>query len=298
MAKPFLALAVAATLTSGCEYWRVVNFSEEPLSFKTDQKHVSLITYRHGNEPLAGLESGYPEDFQAILQQCGPDEIETVAPLAPIVIFAVSQVIGFVASELASAAEELKKKSVRSYSAEQIIENTSILDDGTCLILVRSEELARSQSLPGFESVGMIMVLRISTRGSYKSGFILEEIYFLPQNSTALTGKGKGVDFTVTFGASSVAKRSNKFVHETFAADSLKFADVPLGMRLEAPGLMKKTSMMSMPPLDADVVEVTVSVLEAGNAIPDSEKAAAEIKEFQKVINGVAEKQLSSILGQ
>jgi hypothetical protein len=294
MKRPSCAAAalVAVTTLSGCEYARVIAFAPEEGSGDTRRFDVAaglvaggeVLASRPASMQVASLADAFGPPFEAALtERCGYDA--NVRGLTTAVVgFVVDQFVGFVASELSSLAEELAERSRGEWRGR------FVLDDGAafgrapqCLVLVRVAEPEGGGDAGAWEPAAA-MVLAVTPRTASGSPIAVEidPVFLELKRAVAVTARGEGVDVAVAIsGRAAVSRPAGPEISE-FSLGAFTVPAAPVGQPVAR--FRVGTGLMALEPAGAGPVEINVVVKETGSAIPDAERAKAEIAALKDAV--------------
>lgn len=291
---------MALLALSGCEYLSAVSFEKDensgdkrPFEARGHYVHeAAAMTF----EAAAGLNTAYTT---ALRDHCAPHGPRTAGPLVvAAATFAADQILSAVASELAAEVDRLRARSDRTYRGRITLELDSLkLGAGPQCIVV--ERIAN----PGDgETPASALVIAVEPHGVGKSGPValsFRPVYFELRRGYAVTGAGQGIDVTVRLDLRAGYRAKGGPALKDLRSESFRMAEVKPGEVRDSFGTGSGTGIVENVPDGAQTLQITVEIREQGSAIPDAERAKAEIEAargtFGDALKTVIEDALSDI---
>lgn len=288
MGRTALAGLLAFSL-GGCEYLRVISFNDAEGSGDTRPFKVAS-EYAPSGSNSDGLESILAKYANpgAVRTACAlPDvQAKAVAPLAAAAAsFVVGQLISYVSSELQAAADELAARSQRTYRAKVLLVPDDEPFGKHCLIV---ERLAADEEETELAMALVLLVDPLSIGQQGPVGAVVKPVYLEFREGLAVTAEGEGIDLAVGIGMSVALETKNGPQIQQVSLGSFTLPQVKPGAvedMFEAGEV--GTGLVAMPPSSAKAIEITVAIMETGSAIPDTDKAKAEIQALEEAIGPV-----------
>lgn len=307
--KTILQLAVATLAfgaLGGCTFMKAITFEEDSRSgAKGERVQLYLVSgsKRPGKKSvdfrnLVSTSLSEDKQFVSAFAKCtGQDRARVLPALAaPLIGFIVDQGIEFITDRLASKVKQLQERSKSEYKARILIDAPQ--DFGTvpqCLILVRGKQgETGGNAQPG--ASGLVLVLEVSRRGGLGDAhsFSLIPTYLRADTAQAITGDGEPVSLSVAFVGRGARSEKGKNIVDVFGEASISFPNVSLGVSHDQ--LPGSTGLIPFPRKGVSAIEIVLGVVEHGTAVPDGEKAAAELKALKEALGPTIKSKIQELV--
>lgn len=290
------AITTAMLALAGCEYARVVAFDGHELSGSRDPYDVRLgVVGTPGKAsspalPRSARSTLGAESFSDLYRETLERECSVDAPkatgrtlVAPLIGFAVDQFIGGVSSALQSRADELKESSQKTYATSILLkpEEFPVNARGRCIVVERVAK-ADDGAVP---AGGLALAFRLTPVGATGSvAMTPEPVYAELRKALALTASDRGVSLVIALGARVARMGENGPAVGEVALGSFTIPNLTIGKPKFDFDNRAGGDLIAQIPDGWDALELTVAVVETGSAIPDADRAKAEVKALQAAI--------------
>lgn len=319
-----IKVSVLATsiLLASCEYARVLSFKEDEASGQTGSTKFELIILDSKGAPLSPLpeRSAFNEvsaptfDLQfaeARKRHCGfgaqADPEALLAPFVlPLIGIAVDKTISYATSALQSRVDEFVSNGTHAYHATLIVDDPQTFGYGLqhgmsqCLLLIRShlpKEVGKGKPEPTF--VHLVKVTRKGRAESSAGAVTLTPVYTRLTKSVAITEARRGVQLAIAIAGSAVVTgkigpERTQFGLTSYTIPEARFSETDV-FDAETEG-GNSSGLVPLHPTDATALELTASVVETGSAIPDADRAKAEIRALSDALGPAIKSQIGGRL--
>lgn len=291
-----VALTTAVLALAGCEYARVVAFDGHERSGSRDPYDVRIgVVGTPGKASLPALPRSArgtleAQSFSGLYRETLEQECSVAAPnatgraiVAPLIGFAVDQFIGGVSSALQSRADDLKERSQKTYATSILLKPEEFPDNalGRCIVVERVAK-ADDGAVP---AGGLALAFRLTPVGATGNvAMTPEPVYVELREALALTASGRGVSLAIALGARVAWMGENGPTVSDVALGSFTISNLTIGKPKFDFDNRAGGDLIAQIPDGWDALELTVAVVETGSAIPDADKAKAEVKALQAAI--------------
>lgn len=290
------ALTTAVLALAGCEYARVLAFDGHERSGSRDPYDVRLgVVGTPGNSstsalPRAAHDTFGAQSFSGLYQETLEQECSVVAPkaagralVAPLIGFAVDQFIGGVSSALQSRADDLKERSQKTYATSILLKPEDFSDNarGRCIAVERVAK-ADDGAVP---AGGLALAFRLTPVGATGNvAMTPEPVYAELREALALTASNRGVSLAIALGARVARMGENGPTVSDVALGSFTIRNLIIGEPKFDFDNRAGGDLIAQIQDGWDALELTVALVETGSAIPDADRAKAEVKALQAAI--------------
>ncbi len=294
-----VGLLMASLFLTGCEFVRAFTFNEDDSSGHVERQTSKLLLVdEQSRDDRAGTVPALDPELRNVLANCAAGEAEesATALVLPIAGFLVQSALDGAVDALASRIEELRQKSQKTYRASVILDDPRDFGRAnTCLVFVRSE---RDESNPGELAdapPAFVLVLQIEPRGGAQNptSFTLKPTYLRVNRAAAITGDGEPITVAVAFAGKAARLVKNEPKIDIFAEQSIEISNVKLGEQVKH--LPENIGLIPSAPV-ATALEVSIAITESGSALPNSDKAKAELEALAKAVGPAIKSQVERLL--
>ncbi len=318
----FASVAIMLALP-GCEYLRVVSFQAAEGSGITGRQAIQTALVAPADPAVAqrpDLGDGFDSRFETALEaHCStsdrtPDdgaftpEALPALVLAPLAGALVQITIDQVTSELQAAADELRARSQQTYDGRLILETDTVAfgRGPQCLVFVRRVEPAEGASEDDGLQPGFALIMTVEPKGASATAggaaanapaVVLRPVYLELKRALAVTGQGEGLDIAVAVAARAALRDAKGPAVRDVSLGSFTVPAVPPGSVMDAFEDDLGTGLVALYPDETRAIELTLAVTETGSAIPDTERAKAEVEAISKAVGPALKKFVEDRIG-
>jgi hypothetical protein len=295
-------------MTSGCQTIDVLTFKEDPRSGVLGEAVTSLRIVDRNTElnssEMAGLTSGFPKLVDELRSCHATSEpggkAAILAPLAAAAAaYAIETAVTAASEAIQARVDALKQASIQGYSGVLILDDAKTLGVGhpgkieQCLLLVRRIKKPRGQQ--GSEAAAAFLigvVPRGKSSTTSATAVVFTPLYVHVVQSAAVTRSGEPIDAAVALSVVAIVPGKSGPERREVSLGAFKLAKLEFGTsktweKEPHPG----TGLMALPPSTSAALELRIAVVETGSALPNFDKAKAEIQAVRDAL-GPAVKEL------
>lgn len=294
-----LGLLLTVVMLSGCEALDAFTFNKDTRSGVpgdsetwltlidrfTDLRSPSVLSQGAG---FPGLSEAMTQ-CQVVSHPTGP--VPAIPPLLiPLAGLAVDTGTRVVSEAIQAKVDALKQASMKGYSGVLILDDARSFGLGQtgsvaqCLLLVR-----RIKQQSGEFEPASALLLGIIPRGvsAHKNAAaaVFSPLFVQVERSAAVTRSGKPISMAVALSVVAIVTGKAGAERREISLGAFQINNLDLGVtRAWKSPTNAGTGLMVLPPSQASALELKVAVVETGSALPDFDKAKAEIQAVRDAV--------------
>lgn len=288
------ACVLAAALSLGaCQAFDALTFDADPNSGVAGKAETNIVLVDQGTDlgAISHYYTGFDGLADTLKSSCGAQSrVRGTVSGAVIGGLVLDTAIGAVFDALQSRVDALKAASSKSYSGTLIVDDARTFGFGQpgaveqCIVVVRRIDTAGQEQM-----AAAAFVIGVTPRGRAVSGnptaAVFSPLYARIDKAAAVTRDQNPVDVSIALSVAAITHGKDGPERNDIALGSFTIGALELGESktwLEKPSA--GTGLMALPPASATALELKLAIVETGSALPDFDKAKAEVKAIQDAL--------------